>query len=172
MHNEEIRRRWQNYIDDMFNYNLFGEKPYLFESSYCATCIHWYLLNEEGLHHVAITAPNDYERIMIGLEGNIIKPVKEEGEIIDSYQDHQFFGWCKRYPPIIKNNYSILRIRSIFSRLATHVPKLISEFGYPLMPHDECCGEWGKDLWVDKRLNEEESKKSRESAQPSGEPDC
>jgi hypothetical protein len=122
MHNEEIFKRCNDYIDDMFKYNIFGGLPYLIKSPHCGTCAHWYLLCEDSLHYLACEVPNDSNKIIKGLKGEIVRAYKEEGEIKDVYSDSCFYGWCKRFPPIKKTEYSIMSIRTLFTRLIRHIP--------------------------------------------------
>ncbi len=107
---------------------------------------------------------DDYKKIIEGIKGKIIKPYRESGKVIDVYSDSRFYGWCKRFPPSAPSKrieYSILHI--IIKLLLSHNHKYISEFRFPVMPHDECCGEWKKDQWVDERIEKLSSKKDRTS---------
>jgi hypothetical protein len=171
MTNEQIFEAWADYTCDMIKYSLSSELPHLFKSPHCGTCKFWVLLNQDAMHFVAINSPNEYDKIEKGTKGNILKTYEENGEIVDTYNDYQFYGWCKRMPPTIKVNYSILGIRSLFSKLIRHIPKFIAENSFPAMPHDEWCGEWVKDSWVDDHVEEQTNKGQKRAAQPENQAD-
>jgi hypothetical protein len=165
MHSQQIHEAWWNYLKDKLdprNRALPSELPYLFSEPYCATCSHWFLINEDGLYHLAVTSsPDEYDEILNDLSGKRICTYREKGEIKDTWLDHRFYGWCKRFPPVQRNGYSILRFRSLFSFLSRNIPQKISEYDFPLMPHDCSCGEWKEDNWVSDFVN-----KNRRNAQP------
>lgn len=158
MHGEKIKETWTKYNQDMFKYS-FNEVPNLFQTPRCNTCSHWNLLGEEALHHISISSPKEYDEIIRGLEGKRIRTFKSEGKIEDVYSDFRFFGYCKRYPPASKGGYSIVGFRTLFTLLNRYIPKRIGEYGFPLMPHDEFCGEWNKGKWVDDWIKDNYFKK-------------
>jgi hypothetical protein len=134
--------------------------PYIFQKPHCNTCVHWKLLNAEALDHIAISSPNEYDEIIKCFEGKRGRIVRDKGTVEDFYNEFRFFGWCKRFPPVYKQegDYSIIRLRTLFSLLNSFNRKRIGEYGFPLMPHDEVCGEWKKDDWVDDWIKEHISK--------------
>jgi hypothetical protein len=156
MYDEKIEENWKKYNEDMFKYSI-DEVPYLFQTPRCNTCTHWKLITSEALHHIAISSPNEYDEIMECLEGKQVRTFRVEGKIEDVYSDVRFFGWCKRFPPVHKQDYSIIRFRTLFSLLNRFIYKRVGEYGFPLMPHDEFCGEWKKDDWVDDWIKEHKS---------------
>jgi hypothetical protein len=137
MHNEQIIEAWQRYLKDNCQ-SPFGEIGWLFRGAYCGTCTHWFLINEDGLDHLATEAsPREYyDEIIRDLNGKRIKDYKEHGKIMDVYSDYRFYGWCRRFPPVQRRGYSILRFRSLLTFLSDHVPKKVAEYDFPLMPHD------------------------------------
>ncbi len=151
MHNEQIHESWRKYLEDMFANSLVpsDDMPYLFSDPHCGTCAHWFLINEDGLHHLAVTSsPSEYDEIIRDLSGERICVYREKGEYVDSYRDHRFYGWCKRFPPVQRGGYSILRFRSLFTFLNRNIPQKIAEYDFPLMPHNSSCGEWKEDNWL------------------------
>jgi hypothetical protein len=118
MHNEQIIEAWQRYLKDNCQ-SPFGEIGWLFRGPYCGTCTHWFLINEDGLDHLATEAsPREYyDEIIRDLNGKRIKDYKEHGKVQ-------------------RRGYSILRFRSLLTFLSDHVPKKVAEYDFPLMPHD------------------------------------
>lgn len=177
MDTEQIHEAWWSYIEDMLNPRTTAfplELPYLISEPHCATCLHWFLIDEQGLNHLAVTSsPNEYDKIINdlsgkrfgvnkeydkickeydkiinNLSGKRFEAYKEKGEVIDAYQDYRFYGWCKPFPPIQRSGYSVISLRSLFSFLSRNIPEKVSEYDFPLMPHDCSCGEWNEDHWV------------------------
>jgi hypothetical protein len=158
MHNEEITKTWWNYLRDLF---ALGGTPPLFELPHCATCSYWFLIDEEGLHHIALTSsPKEYDKIIDGLSGKLITAFKVDGKVEDVYQTHRFYGWCKRFPPVPRGGYSIIQFRSFASLLNRYIHRNISQYCFPLMPEDEWCGEWNKAKWVDSFIKTNTSQKT------------
>ena len=147
--NEQIQKSWWNYLKKMFP-PLPGERlPYLFSDPHCGTCAHWFLIDYDGLHHLAITSsPSEYDNIVDDLKGNHIFDYRVNGEVEDVYTDYCFYGWCKRSPPVQRSGYSVVGFRSVFSFLSRNIPQKIAKYGFPLMPHDCSCGEWKENHWV------------------------
>jgi hypothetical protein len=152
MHSEQIHKAWWNYLKDMLDPRTTdqpSELPYLFSEPHCATCFHWFLVNEHGLHHLADTSSTrEYDGIIEDLSGKRICAYREEGEIKDTYRDYRFYGWCRRFPPSQRSGYPVIGFRSLFTFLSRHIPRRISEYDFPLMPHNCSCGEWKEDRWV------------------------
>jgi putative acetyltransferase len=71
-----------------------------------------------------------------------------QGAVHRAYRDHRFYGWCKRFPPFQRSGYSIIGFRSLFSFLSRNIPQKVSEYDFPLMPHNSSCGEWKENRWV------------------------
>ena len=147
MHAERIRGLWKDYLEDLFKYSL-SKPPFLFETPYCGTCFYWNLLNADAMEIIEVIAPNEYEAICRGMEGKIIKAYREDGEIKDTYNEHRFFGFCKRYPPSLMQGNSIIKFNSLLSLKNIKVPMILSGYKFPVMPHDEWCGEWKQGEWV------------------------
>ena len=119
MHNEQIHEAWWSYLKEMFEFSFGEEVPILFESPHCGTCAHWFLINEDGLNHLAITSyPKEYDEIIKELSGNRVYAHREKGIVEDTYRDYRFYGWCKRYPPFQRSGYSIISFRSLFTLLS------------------------------------------------------
>jgi len=122
MDQEKIIRAWSEYLDKEKE-TPFGESR-LFKYPSCATCKHWQLIDEEALSLVQDEVW--YEKIVNGMEGKIHRAFKERGEVVDAYTIHLFYGFCKRFPP------------------NAHHPLRIADYGFPLLSHENACGEWGK----------------------------
>jgi hypothetical protein len=152
MLNEQIRETWWKHLNDMFDPLLLviEDLPYLFRDPNCATCFHWFLMNEDGLDHLANTSPKEYQEVLTDLRGERIYHIREKDQMDDVYRSHRFYGWCKRFPPLFQHRgYSVIGFRSLFTFLSRHVPKKISEYDFPLMPFDSSCGEWKESPWVE-----------------------
>lgn len=166
MHNEQIIKAWRGYLKNMLEPNYTGEKPWLFSNPFCGICAHWFIVRDRDLHHLATKAsPREYDEIINDLSGNRLYDVREEGDIIDHYRAHRFYGWCKRYPPTQQGGYSIIGFRSIFTFLNRNIPQKVAEYDFPLMPHDSQCGEWKKGNWVDSFVKENTGKAPQSDAQ-------
>ena len=130
------------------------ELPGPFGTPCCATCKYWRILRPQdlltGQMNSTVPNPDEAERIENGWRGKLRRTVSETDGEHDSYLDHEFFGWCKRYPPQFHAPDSIISIRSFLSFLARHIPSKIAEYQFPLMPHHDGCGEWSKADWVDR----------------------
>jgi hypothetical protein len=158
MHNEKIHEAWWDYLKGIFEFS-FDDVPYLFRDPHCGTCSHWFLINEDGLHNLAVTSsPNEYDEIIKDLSGKRIYTYREKSEIKDTYRDYRFYGWCKRFPPVQRSGYSILGFRSLFTFMSRNIPKKVAEYDFPLMPHDSSCGEWKENSWVAIFINENNKK--------------
>ncbi len=148
MTNEAINKEWEKYLSEMFVYNPSSEAPSLFMSPYCATCKYWTLLNETDLQSISLESPIECTRMEKGFSGKKLC-VFNGGDDLESYRDHEFFGWCKRMPPS-KTTDSL--IKPFLARFIKLVPKHISERNFPIMPHEEWCGEWQQASWVKDHL--------------------
>ena len=137
-----------------------SELPPIFATPRCATCKYWRLLHRGGMDQ--IPNPDEIELIEKGLTGKIMKSISFRvgtRDVDDVYADHEFFGWCKRYPPQHRESYSIIGFRSIFSLLTRNIPKKISDYQFPLMSHTNFCGEWSKAEWVEGFIEKQRAKK-------------
>ena len=149
-----MEESWLNFLKHSFQLDLLGEIPQLFRKPYCGTCSHWFLINKEGLHHLAVTSsPKEYEEILNDIDGKRHGIIRERDEV-DVYTFFRFYGWCKRFPPMHRQSYSIIKFRTIFSLLNNSIPKKVSEYDFPLMPHESVCGEWREAKWVDDFVTE------------------
>jgi hypothetical protein len=158
MYNEQVREAWWAYLSDMFPDPL-GELPYFFRDPYCGTCTHWFLINEDGLRHLALTSsPKEYDEIVNDMSGNRTGVYREKGVIKDTYRDHRFYGWCKRFPPVQRSGYSIIGFRTLFTFLSRNIPQKNAEYDFPLMPHSSSCGEWKQGSWVSDFVNKHTNK--------------
>lgn len=157
MNKEKIRELWEKYINELFEYSI-TQPPHLFSMPNCATCTHWHLLDEDVLEMISIHSPREFEYVFRGMEGKIIKAYKENGEIKDTYNDYKFYGYCKRFPPALLESDSVLKI-GFFSITNVKIPGILSGYRFPIMPHEEKCGEWKQDEWVRKMLSERQKAK-------------
>ena len=152
MDSEQIHETWWNYLKYMLDPMTTAfplELPYLFSEPHCGTCSHWFLINGEGLNYLATTSsPREYDKIINDLNGKRMRTYRERGKVIDSYRDHRFYGWCKRFPPLQRGGYSVIGFRSFYSFLSRNIPQKLSEYDFPLVPHDCSCGEWKENAWV------------------------
>jgi hypothetical protein len=153
MSKEKILESWQKYINDLIECSL-SKLPFLFKAPYCATCAYWHLLGEDELEALSIYSPGEYESLCRGIEGKIIKAYREDGEVKDVYTDHLFHGFCKRYPPSLVDTNSTIRFKLLFSFVNVKIPAILSRNAFPIMPHDQRCGEWKRDKWVKQFLKE------------------
>ena len=156
MKTREIQEAWRNYLKGLFEHSICQERPYLFRSNYCATCSHWSLLNEDGLR--SIDDPREYDEVVAGMSGRKIQFYDDGAGNRDVYSSHEFYGWCKRYPPQPKRKYSIIGFRSLFTLVNRTISQKVSSYDFPLISQDDSCGEWRKDDWVDPFLKEYEGK--------------
>lgn len=152
MNKEKIKELWTQYINETFQ-NASTQPPYLFRGPNCATCLYWHLIDEDSLKMVSIYSPKEYEHICHGMEGKIIRLHKEYGQIKDTYNDHMFYGFCKRFPPTWPESDSKTRI-GLFSITNVKMPKVLSGYRFPFLPHEEQCGEWKQGEWVKEVLSE------------------
>ncbi len=160
MHAEKIRELWGGYINGLFD-NAITKPPFIFKRPFCATCKYWHLIDEDSIEIIRINSQNDYDNICRGMEGNILRSYKEYGEVKDAYRDHIFYGYCKRYPPVLTESDSIIRI-GLFSAKIIITPKLLSSCRFPILPHEQYCGEWIQDEWAREILAEKHQDKPSE----------
>ena len=159
MEAEEYEENWQNYLKNFFQGIaaplLVDEEsglPYLFANPVCATCQFWHPIHRDGLNQ--LPAPHEYDLVEKGLNGKILKTVSlGEGEH-DAYNDHVFYGWCKRFPPTNRDTYSIIGFRSLFSLVSRRIPLKVADYQFPLLSHLNTCGEWKKGQWVEGFISE------------------
>ena len=149
-HNEEA---WQEYLVNFFQgiaAPLLTDDesglPYIFSNPLCATCQYWYPVHRDGLNQ--IHAPQENDIIEKGMQGKILNTVSLGGGVNDAYESHIFYGWCKRYPPQQQDTYTIISFRSLFSLIARKIPLKISDYQFPLISHENTCGEWKQGNWV------------------------
>ena len=159
MNKEKIRELWTSHINESFEYAL-TQPPLLFRFPKCATCTHWQLLDEDVLEIISIQSPTEYEQICRGMEGKIIRAYKEDGEIRDTYRDHLFYGYCKRFPPDLLESDSTLEI-GLFSIKNRKTPKILTPYRFPILPHEQHCGEWKQAEWAREELSERQKEKQR-----------
>ena len=145
---------WDSYMKMLTDHvkNSSWSGFYLFSNPSCGTCEHWRLILEQLLEELS---PDDARTILQGVEGEI-KPVKENGEIVDTFRDVTYHGFCKRSPPFARGGSSIVYSKFplfSFTRRLLHIPNRITKFcDWPITPHDQFCGEWKKGSWVDDYL--------------------
>ena len=106
----------------------------------CGNCKHWKLIDDEGMTN--IQSPDDFNRIDSGLEERVYRSIRLSDGTVEVYSVQLFYGWCKRYPPKPRYNYSIKKSLSLFARLYLKVPQKISDYNFPLLSHENECGEW------------------------------
>jgi hypothetical protein len=97
-----------------------------------------------------LIATDEIDHVNAGLQGNLLKIVSLDDGTHDSYRDHEFYGWCKRYPPRHQDSYAIISFRSLFSILSRKIPKKIADYQFPILSHENTCGEWKQGDWVQK----------------------
>ena len=82
MDTEQILEAWWNYLKGMLDPKTTAfpsELPYLFGEPHCATCLHWFLIDGEGLHHLATTSsPREYDGMIDDLSGKRIRAYREK----------------------------------------------------------------------------------------------
>ena len=161
MNREQIKDSWRKYIDDLFK-NSISKLPVIFSSPRCATCAYWLLLGGDELRELSIYTPEEYETIRQGIEGKTVRVYKEKGQFVDSYTTYEFYGFCKRYPPSLVDQDSIIRFRSIFSLENVKLPNILLRNAFPVMPHEQWCGEWKQDEWAKGILKEKGHAKQAE----------
>lgn len=154
MDSEKIRELWSKYVEDTIKYSRWTPSR-LFDGHRCDTCEYWYLLNEDVLETISIHFPEIYKHICEGMEGKIHQVYKEGGEFKDSYMTHKFYGFCKRYPPVIGEMDSIMKI-GLFSIKNIKIPQLLTGYRFPILHHEEKCGEWKMSQWGKERLEKEQ----------------
>jgi len=157
MYSEKIRELWSKYIEDEIEHSFLSLSFGIFNRHHCETCEYWYLLDEDVLKMISIYFPDIYKHICEGMEGKIHQVYKEEGEVMDSYRTHKFYGFCKRYPPVIGEMDSVLKI-GFFSLKNIKLHQLLNGYRFPILPHEERCGEWKLSDWGKERLEEEKKK--------------
>jgi hypothetical protein len=142
MDNETIHKLWTEYVDFFCNYvptGGWGSSP-LFDKPSCATCTHWHIFQEETMEVISKYAPEVYEHICQGMKGKST-PYKEDGKVVDSYNEYIFYGYCKRFPPTLPESDSITK-KGIFSSKNIKTPRLLPGYIFPVLPQEEVCGEW------------------------------
>jgi len=120
MDQEHITKSWNEYLKRESESPLV--ESHLFKYPYCGTCKFWTLIDEDGL--AAIQDQQEYDKVIQGIEGNILRAVRDNGSVIDTYTTWLFFGFCKRYPP------------------QSPRPIHIADYDFPLLSHWNTCGEW------------------------------
>lgn len=142
----DMLEKWRKYVEvDQTNKIVhLGGKGQIYKMPMCGNCKHWYVLNEEDLKTVE---PRQQEQISKGFEGLLIRSSPVADEV---YTTHLFFGWCKRFPPIHRTEHST---KPFLSRLITRIPMRIADYDFPIMSHENKCGEWSGQEWY---LNPEE----------------
>lgn len=146
MDKEKISELWAKYINESFESSV-TQPSHLFSRPNCATCTHWHLADEDTLEMISIYSPKEYEQICRGMEGKITKAYEEDGRTEGSYNVYMFYGFCKRFPPTCPESDSISRI-GLFSITNVKIPRILSGYRFPILPHEERCGEWKQDEWV------------------------
>ena len=130
MNREEIYETWWSYLKDELDPRTTAfpsELPYLFREPHCGTCSHWYV-KEFG--------------------GKQIKGYWEKGEVVDTYSESLFYGWCKRFPPVQRSP------NSSFNLFKKDASQINSTYDFPVVPHEQSCGEWNEGDWVKELINE------------------
>lgn len=158
MDREKAEDAWQKYLRNFFQgiaaplmVDEESDLPYLFANPHCATCAHWHPIHLDGLNQ--LSAPHELNHIEAGLQGKILKTVSLGNGEHDVYKDHEFYGWCKRYPPTYRDSYSIIGFRTVFSLVSRKIVQKISDYQFPLMSHMNYCGEWKQGDWVEDFIN-------------------
>jgi hypothetical protein len=148
--NKSIMDKWHAYlkyigqdaVERDENPLCLATGPFFLEGTFCATCMYWNLLNET---HLVLFHEIEKDMVMSGLDGVVINHY-EPGEESKSY-DYTFFGFCKRFPPVTRNSYSLFR-QGIFRRVCGIKPGRISSCDFPITEHYNKCGEWKEVEWL------------------------
>ncbi len=146
---------WAKFIDDSTKFSL-TQPPYTLTASNCGTCKYWHLVDEDTLEVVAAYSPKEYEFMRRGMKEGHIKGYEENGQVVDTYPDHIFYGFCKRFPPTIAESHSKLSFPSL-SLADIKRPDILSGYRFPFLPHKESCGEWKQGEWVARALSKTQS---------------
>ena len=128
-----------------------------FSDPWCETCEYWFFLRQDVIEQIEIYYPNIYKHICDGMEGKIIKGFEENGVVVDTYNDHRFYGFCKRYPPVIGDEDSVIKKIGLFSSSNTKIRKILDGYRFPVLPNNEWCGEWKLSQWGKERLKKEQN---------------
>lgn len=147
MYQERIEKLWLKYIDEKMESSLSND---YFSHPHCETCKYYQLFREDVIYPISVYHPDLYKHICDGMEGKIRRTYKEEGVPVESYYDHIFYGFCKRYPPVIREEDSVLKI-GLFSIKNNKIHNILDGYRFPVLHNKEWCGEWKLSGWVKKR---------------------
>jgi hypothetical protein len=90
------------------------------------------------------------------MEGEIVREVNAaEWPWQRYYEARTFYGFCKRYPPPVGEDDSIVNI-GLFSAEKIKIPEISDGNRFPVLPDNEGCGEWKLSDWAKERLEDEE----------------
>ncbi len=140
-----------DYLNGWFEHRPGLLRAYPFTVPVCATCKHWVLLTERGRRDLLF---EEADIVNAGVAGEIWEVYYEDGRPVETVKTERFYGWCKRYPPKLPSPYYVGKYRfPVRFELASVSPK-ISDKGFPLIQHNDGCGEWAKAEWVEEYLDE------------------
>ncbi len=135
---------WFSSIVEDYDNTFMSEESQLLNREECQTCKYWKLIDDDCYIYLS---PQEYGLIEQGMEGKIHRSFEFDNGEYDSYFESRFYGFCKRFPPT-NSNGTINTSKSLLSRKSASTSIKISEHSFPLMPHDEWCGEWSRCDWT------------------------
>jgi len=160
---ENAEMGWWEFLRDKFQgpgaFILFDNEsglPELFANPHCATCVYWFPVHRYGLDK--ITDPHEIQYMAQGLQGKIHMTVSSGGDH-EGYNDYDFFGRCKRYPPPHRDTYSIISFRSLISLVSRKIPLKVADYSFPVTNYENMCGEWKKGDWVEEFIDKNKRSK-------------
>jgi len=143
MDQEQIISAWRGYLDGQRDSITPPSWVPVLSRPVCGNCRHWKLINAEELSTMVSTP--EYDNIIGGLSVGVVRVHAPGTEDADPYSTKVFYGWCKRFPPNPRASYSVSGFRSLFSRMFLKTLLRISDLDFPLVNHENTCGEWKKD---------------------------
>lgn len=159
MDREKAENEWREYLKGLLqgftaaiSFDDETGLPFLFAYPHCATCYFWYPIHRGGLNH--LSNPDEIEYVEAGLQGKLLNSISLGNDHSDTYWNHAFFGWCKRYPPRHRDYYSIVGFRTLFTLVSRIIPSKIADYQFPVLSHINTCGEWKQGDWVEKFIKE------------------
>jgi hypothetical protein len=161
MDEDKVRKAWWDYLKEQLKVTIFGPPP-IIEFPNCGTCSHWCILNETDLANVQDLSPIDQRKILQGMAG--------EYELVygDPYKSHTFYGYCKRYPPRLMEQNSYEVGRSILYRLNILKPRVLPVFIFPIIAHNQLCGEYKQSAWIEEEKLRIKNKENKDSSPTTG----
>ena len=107
--NEKIGEFWRQHIDESIKYGSMSPRDY-FSQHICRICEYWYPLNEDILHKISKYYPDIFEYMCRGIVGKMTSSITFDDGRRDVYTSQLFYGFCKRYPPVVGQDDSFVNI--------------------------------------------------------------